>query len=71
MYIIIRKDAAAASESALALVPCHVTAKMARLKFGKVVIALGHKRMRGRGYGGGEGGEGEGKERAFRIIINI
>lgn len=48
MYIIIRKDAAAASESALALVPCHVTAKMARLKFGKVVIALGHKRMRTR-----------------------
>jgi len=48
MYIIIRKYAAAASESALALVPCHVTAKMARLKFGKVVIALGHKRMRSR-----------------------
>ena len=37
-----------ASESALALVPCHVTAKMARLKFRKVVIALGHKRMRRR-----------------------
>lgn len=48
MYIIIRKYAAAASESALALVPCHVTAKMARLKFGRVVIALGHKRMRTR-----------------------
>lgn len=47
MYII-RKYAAAASESALALVPCHVTAKMARLKFWKVVIALGHKRMRTR-----------------------
>jgi len=48
MYIIIRKYAAVASESALALVPCHVTAKMARLKFGKVVIVLGHKRMRKR-----------------------
>jgi len=48
MYIIIRKYAVAASESTLALVPCHVTAKMARLKFGKVVIALGHKRMRTR-----------------------
>lgn len=48
MYIIIRKYAVVASESALALVPCHVTAKMARLKFGKVVIALGHKRMRTR-----------------------
>jgi len=48
MYIIIRKYAAVASESALALVPCHVTAKMARLKFRKVVIALGHKRMRRR-----------------------
>lgn len=50
MYIIIRKYATAANELALALVPCHVTAKMAGLKFGKVIIA-GHRRMKRVGEG--------------------
>lgn len=47
MYIIIPQICHSGQhKSALALIPCHITAKMARLKFGKVVIVAGHKRMR-------------------------
>lgn len=62
MYIIIPQICHSGQrKSALALIPCHITAKMARLKFGKIVIIVGHKRMskkrrrRKRRKKGGEG----------------
>lgn len=65
MYIINRKYVTSASESVLALVPCHITAKMARLKFQESSTSgtEGNEEVQSEEK---EGGRGEEKRRSRR-----